>query len=205
MHRERLKEHDDLAKIQGMLGEIYTAAANVYLAQNEPAMAEKCLLRSIEFAPEFVAPHEILTWLYQRQDRRAEAVDTLQKLLAVAPNDVASQLGCAELCAELGRFEDAEKAYQAAIDLAPQQAGGYAAMAWLYIDHVKKLPEAKRLATKAVRLEPVAKHYYLLGVACQINDDRAGARTAIARALALEPQNTEFRKVQQIIGKPEDG
>jgi tetratricopeptide (TPR) repeat protein len=204
MHRERLKDHDDAVKTEGMLGEIYTAAANVYLAQNEPAMAEKCLLKSIQHTPEFVAPHEILVWLYQQQGRKREAVEMLQTLLSVAPDDVASQLGCAELCAELGRFNEAEKAYQAAIDLAPEQAGGYAALAWLYIDQVQKLPEAKRLATKVVEMEPLAKHYYLLGVACQINRDQAGARKAIARATELEPQNPEYRKVLQIIGKPED-
>ena len=35
MHRDILQDHDDVRKIKGVLGEIYVAAANVYLSQNE--------------------------------------------------------------------------------------------------------------------------------------------------------------------------
>ncbi len=199
MHSGMLKEHNDSRKIKGVLGEIYFAAANVYLAHNEPGIAEEYLLKAIQNAPKFVAPHEILTWLYQHQGRKEDAVKILRKLIAVAPDDVSAQMDCAELCAEMGWFDEAESAYRKGIELAPEQAGGYAALAWLFIDHVQKLPEAKQLAEEAVRREPLAKHYYLLGVACQINDDKPGARAAIAKAAALDPRNPEYQNVLRML------
>ena len=70
MHRTMLKEHDEIKKMEGILGEIYTASANVHLMQNEPGQAEEYLHKAIELSPRYVAAHEILTWLYE--NTRAE-------------------------------------------------------------------------------------------------------------------------------------
>lgn len=203
-HRDRLGEHDDIRETKAVLGEIYSSAAEVYLARNEPRIGERYLLRAIENAPKFTAPHEILAWLYRRQGRKEEAARILQKLLAIAPEDTAAQLSRGKLCTELGWFGEAEAAYQKAIELAPEQAGGYAALAWLYVSHEKKPGKARELAEKSIEQSPLAKYYYLLGVACQINKDRDGAREAIAKAMSLDPSNPEYQRVWRILQEPGD-
>lgn len=202
MHRQKLQEHDEMKKIQGVLGEMYAAGANVHLAHNEPARAEEQLLQAIHHAPNHVAPREVLTWLYQEQGRKEEAVATLRELRKIAPEDLTAQMSSGQLCAELGLFEEAEEAYRNAIALAPQQTEPKAALAWLYINSKRNLPEARKLAQQLVDQTPLAQHYYLLGVTCQINQDAEGARTAVAQAAALDPQNPEYQRVLNVIGRP---
>ncbi len=199
-HREMLKSHDDVRNTQSTVAEIYTAAADVCLAHSDPATAESYLLRAIELAPVALAAREVLTWLYEIQGRREDQARALQAMLKVAPDRVGAQISCAELCAQIGWIDDAAAAYRKAIELSPHQAGGYLALARLYIDHVRNLPEAEQLAKKAVELEPSANNYYWYAVTCQMNGDSAGALAAIQQAATLEPNNAEYQRVLKIIG-----
>ncbi len=201
MHRSMLKVRDEVKTTSGVVTEIYAAAANVHLAHDEPALAEEYLLKAIQFSPHNVVTHEILAWLYQRQGRKEDAVRILHKLMTIAPNDIASQLECAQLCADLDMFDEAEAAYRHVIELSPKQAGPYVALAKLYLDHVYNLSEARKLAQAAVDLAPSAQHFYLLGATCQMNGDKDGARQAIARAAALDPQNPEYQRVLHQLGE----
>ena len=97
-------------------------------------------------------------------------------------------------------FEEAEQAYRKAIELTPRQAGGYLALAGLYLDKGRKLPEARKLAEKAVELEPTAKNYFLLGAACLRSGDAAAARSAARQAAALDPFNSEYQQAVQAMG-----
>jgi tetratricopeptide (TPR) repeat protein len=198
-HRQMLKSHDDVKNVRSRMSEIYMAAGNVHLAQDNPQAAEAYLLKAIELAPNSTPAREVLTWLYQIQGRKEDEIRTLQALLKVAPDRVSAQMGCAALCAEIGWIDDAVAAYRKAIKLTPQQAGGYLALARLYIEHVRNLPEAKTLAQKAVELEPTGRHYYWLAAACQINGDKPGAQAAIQRAADLEPGNAEYQRVLRSI------
>ena len=63
----------------------------------------------------------------------------------------------------------------------------------------RKLSEAKKLAAKAVELEPLAKNYFLLGSICRRVGDRAAARAAIEQAVALEPGNPQYRQAYELV------
>lgn len=82
------------------------------------------------------------------------------------------------------RFDEAERAYQKAIELALARARAYAMLADLYLQTDRKLHEAKRLAQKAVELQPETPLYRLLSVACEKTGDAAGARAAGQKAFA---------------------
>jgi tetratricopeptide (TPR) repeat protein len=167
VHRKWLKTVDDQQNIRATVGETYAAAANVYLFHNDPATAEKYLLRAVELAPGSVAAREVLAWLYQIQGRRREAANTLADLLKLAPKSLSAQMSSGELWAELREYDKAEKAYRNAIALTPNQAGGYAALAKFFLHFDRKLPEAKELAQKALELEPVPQHQLLYQAACE--------------------------------------
>jgi Flp pilus assembly protein TadD len=59
----------------------------------------------------------------------------------------------------------------------------------------RKLDEARSLAQTAVRLEPSAASFLVLGEACDRNGDRQGALSAMERAIALEPGNDQYRRI----------
>ena len=54
-------------------------------------------------------------------------------------------------------IDEAEAAYMRLIELTPKQAEPRAKLAWLYVEQLIKLPEARKLAEQAVECEPVAK------------------------------------------------
>ena len=119
------------------------------------------------------------------------------------PNNVSCQLNLGLLSARLGQFEQAEKALRTAIDMAPAQADGYRELAQLYLRAKTRQLEARDLAARAVKLEPAANHYFLLGWACDVTGDRAAAIEALQKALDLDPDNRAYQQVLQRINDEE--
>jgi tetratricopeptide (TPR) repeat protein len=79
--------------------------------------------------------------------------------------------------------------------MAPAQADGYRELAQLYLRAKTRQVEARDLAAQAVKLQPVAANYFLLGWACDVTGDRARALEALQRAVALDPQNQAYQQV----------
>lgn len=195
-HREGLKLSDDAATVGEAVADIYAAAGNVYLAHGDVQTAEAHLLKAAGLAPNHVTSREVLAWLYERQGRTEEALKMLAELSNSGRDDLGVQMRVGALYAQLRRFDEAERAYKRAIELTPRQAGGYATLADLYLQAGRKLPEAKLLALKAVDLEPVARYFAVLSVACQRNGDLAGAVSAIDQAIAAEPDNEDYQRAR---------
>jgi len=198
-HRTQLKTVDDVRRVRGHLAQVYTNASKIYLLQEDARAAEEHLLKAAEVDPDYVECSQVLIWLYDRQGRRDEALAALARLRETAPGDLNTQMTLGSLSTQLGQFDAAEEAYQRAIELTPLQAGGYAALANLYLRAGHKLPEAKTLALKAVGLEPVARYYSVLSLACHRNGDFIGARSAIDQAVVLDPDNPDYQHAQEQI------
>jgi len=198
-HREFLKTRTDLPGVQRKVSEVFTLAGQAYLAGGDVETAEKLLLRAGELCSSQVECHRILSWLYERQGRIDEAHDALVRGSKANPDDVGAHHNLGTFLARRGRFEEAETAFKRAIETAPHLGGGYAALAGLYLTSNRSLPEAEKLAAKAVELEPLAKNYYLVAVACLRNEKLPQAQSAIKHAIALEPANAEYRRMHQTL------
>jgi Flp pilus assembly protein TadD len=59
--------------------------------------------------------------------------------------------------------------------------------------------DALPFARKAVERERSAPNFFLLADACRRNGDLAGARSAIAQAVELNPKEPSYRKSQDEI------
>jgi len=200
-HRDALKKTRETDEIRRAVAQLYTSAAQVYVGHGDVQTAEEHLLRAGELAPHGADCRSLLAWLYEKQGRTDEALRTLAEVGERAPDDLSAQLSIAAVYAKLGQFYEAETAYRKAIELTPHQPGAYAALADLYLKAGRKLPEAKALAVKAALMEPVAKHYFLLSLACLRTGDRAAALSAIEQAIALDGDNTQYRELHQTIRK----
>jgi len=198
-HRDELKTARDVNDLRETVAQTYAAAGKVYCAHGDVQTAESHLVRGIQALPSAVECRTVLAWLYERQERKHDALAVLAELEGMATEDLGTQMIVASAYARLGRFEQAEKAYQRAIQLAPHQADIYAALANLYLHSGKKVPEAQSLAEKAVELEPVAEYFFLLGMTCRINEDLAGAASAAEQAVALDPDNDDYRRLQEAV------
>ena len=198
-HRDKLKTSDDLASARGRVALVHTAAAKVHLLYGDSEAAEANLLRAAELSPSVSESLTVLAWLYERQGRDDEAMEALLRADENDPEDVGVQMRLGALHARLRQFESAEKAFSRVTQISPHQAGGYAALANLYLSAGRKLPEAQTMALEAVDREPQARNYSLLSMAYWRNGDWSGARSAIERALAMEPGNPEYSQALQTI------
>jgi tetratricopeptide (TPR) repeat protein len=200
-HRDALKANDGVSSVRHGVAEVCTLAGKVYLSHEDPQTAEDLLRRGADLCPTHPECLQVLAWLYERQGRTDEAMATWLRAKENHPENVSVHLRLGALYLRLGQFEGAEEAFTNVIQISPHQAGGYAALANLYLQANRKLPEAKRLALKAVEQEPLARHYFLLTTACQRNGDLADARSAIEQAVALDPGNPEYRRMRDVIGQ----
>ncbi len=201
--KDDLDALDDEASLRDDLANVYTSAAKVYLAHGDFSSAEGHLQKARELALGLVECRDVLLWLYEQQGRRREALAVIEELTDRAPESLDAQMTVGKFSMRLGEFDRAEAAFQKAAELTPKLAGGYAALANLYLQSGRKLPEAERLARSAVELEPAAKYYFLLAAACRKNGKPAEARRAAGRAVELEPANPQYRQAyDEIAGKP---
>lgn len=198
-HRSDLKVHDDVANFRYFVAQTHVDAANVHLIHVSPVAADAHLVQAARIVPMHLPARRLQAWLYQTQGRTDEAVQVLDDLREMAPDDTETQLLLAKLYARMNCLDKAEEACRRAVELAPFQAAGYAILADFYVRNNRKLPEARKLATKAVELEPVAKNYFVLAMTCHENGDMRAAASAIERAIALEPNNVEYRRAGNAI------
>ena len=138
---------------------------------------------------------------YQAGGNLIRAEKLMYRAADLAPQNPICHLHSAAISMQLGHLAQAEGAFGKVIQLAPKNARGYSGLAHLYLQAGQRLPQAKQLAQRAVTLEPNAFHYYVLSWACDKNGDKAGAISAIQRAVKLEPGNPRYRRVAELMEK----
>lgn len=196
-HRAALKTSTETAETRDVVAKTYRAASKVYLAFGDFQASERHLRRAAEICPNDGESAVLLAWLYEQQGRNAEALQALDRLREKAPNHLGAQISAASAYVRLRRFDEAERAYRRAIELTPQRAGGYAALANFFLQTQRNLDEAGTLAEKAVQLEPAAENHVLLSLVRRTRGDIAGAVAEIEAALALAPQNGGYQQIRR--------
>jgi tetratricopeptide (TPR) repeat protein len=173
----------------------------VYALHGYLLRAEERWRKAVELDPKNTACRLELASLMQRNGREREALAVCEQLRQIDPQSAVNYLRIGALNERLEQFEAAAGAYRKVVELAPQRAEGYRALAQLALRTGGDLAEAKRLAAKAVEVEPTAANYQLLCEVCQKSGDRAGAVAAIRRAVELEPNNAEYRQRLDLLEK----
>jgi len=199
----KVNAFDDLDTVRRSAARTCTDVGDVYRRQGFLRTAEKLWRRAAELNPENTACRVKLVLEYMRQGANGKALQICDILIEIEPDKAFHHLGRGNLCARLKRFDAAELAYRKVVELAPQQSGGYRALAQLLLDAGGKLAEVQALAEEAVRLEPIAINYFVLGRTHARNDNRAGALAASKRAVELDPANPQFRQFYESLAKEE--
>lgn len=206
---QRLKERDveethrldetigDLSVYSKGLARLSFDAHSLYLAQGNVQRAEELLKKAIDLDPRNTVFIERLVVLYQARNRLPEALALCRRIAEIDPENATCQLNIGILSGQLRRFDDAQRAFTRAIELSPEYYGGYQELARLYLRAQVNLPQARKLAERAVALEPNAGNLFLLGLACLANKDTTGALPALKRAAELEPQNAKYTSAYQ--------
>ncbi|MHC4627733.1 MAG: tetratricopeptide repeat protein, partial [Planctomycetota bacterium] len=164
-------------------------AGQVYLKHQRLERAEDLWHRAAEIDPDDMMCRAQLVALFQQQSRQQDTQRLFEQLIEQQPTAAANYyfLGIHHLSSR--RYDVAEKPLQKAVELGPKRPEGYRALAQLYLASGRRLPMARLLAARLVELEPSPKSLVLLTTACAKIGDRAGALSAIERAIRLDPEN----------------
>ncbi len=167
------------------------------------AEAESAWRRAAAADPRDLASRRQLAAFYDQAGRLEASLAVVEELVGMAPGDPAYWLTAGVLNARLNRFNAAERSFGRAIDVAPDRPEGHLALTQLYLRSGQKTDAARQAATKAVELAPTAANYAVLSAAAERAGDLPAARTAIDRAVALEPGNYTYLKRRIELQEPE--
>jgi tetratricopeptide (TPR) repeat protein len=205
-HKDAVREYDealpsDLDCAYQSLAKLWfdTRTLHVYTGQTKPT--EDILRAVMKLGGDSVVFLKRLAELYVSIQRAPEALTLYRRAVQIAPGDKRCHLNIGLLAVQMGMFGEAEKAFQRIITLAPDEGVGYQELSRLYLRTKTNLPEARRLAQKAVDLEANAGTYYDLGLACYANGDADSGLAALKRAAELEPENSRYTQAYQMFEK----
>jgi Flp pilus assembly protein TadD len=198
LDKGRRSTYDDLEVMRAQVAGTYSDVGTVYAAHGNLPEAEQLWRKAAILDPGNTACRTNLATLYQRNRRQREAVEICEQLRALEPDNPVRYLNLGILRARLRQFDAAEQALRKACELAPRRSDGYRLLAQIRLDRNEGGAETMELARQAVRLEPIAPNYFVLGAACAKNGDLAGARSALQRAMALDPGNPKYRRTYEL-------
>lgn len=190
---------DDFKEMKINAAIIYTDAARIYLARGLPRIAERLWLRAAAFDPSGVPARELAAGLMMDEGRWSDALAIFEELLRVDPSNPRWMLAQAQAYALAKRPEDAKNALEEACRRWPDGIEVHAARARFLAALGQDLDAAVQSAQFVVEHRPNGMNYALLAWARFRNGDAAGADEALRKALELEPDNPEIRRVSAAI------
>ena len=197
--QEYRRRYDDLRQMRERLAETCTDAGRVYGRRKNPRQAERLWTRAAAVDPQNAACRSLLASLYTKERKAADAVRQYQELLRIEPENVEHYQKIGFLQARLGHFADAESAFRKMVEIAPWNAVGHRALAKFYLNTNREAALAQELADKAVKLDPVADSYFVLGWASAKNGKPQQAVAALQKAIRLNPDNPTYQQLYEAV------
>ncbi|WP_347246081.1 tetratricopeptide repeat protein [Thermogutta sp.] len=194
-HRTTLKTETQLPAVRAALARAYLLVAKIYIARGDIATGERLLKRGLELNPDEEEIPPLLGWLYFKTGRENEAASLLHDYRQKHRDSLEAQMATGKVFAEFKRFDEAEAAYRRAIELTPLEAGGYAALASLYLTAGKRPFDAHVLALRAAAREPAPQFFFILAIAAQRDGDSQAALSAAQEAARLDPTNDQYQRL----------
>ncbi len=197
--RGRSRLYRDVAEQRDVLAGTHMSAGDVHLRFGDPRKAEAHWRRGAAVAPRHVPCREALATLYEMQNRPQAALDVLDGLLDLDPENASYWTQAGRMHAARNAFDSAERAFRKAVELQPEAADAYVGLVELGLRSGRPLDDAHTLALKAAELAPSGKTYLLLSAVRSERGDGPGALAAVEKALKLEPGNPELQRIHDQI------
>jgi tetratricopeptide (TPR) repeat protein len=197
--RELRQRFDDLQKIRGEVAVTCLDAGRLYAGNKHLSGAESLWKRACELDADNPTARQLLGTLYLGQRKVAEAIEQFEALARLEPKDSGhfERLGFLE--ARQGNLAAAERYFKQALVIAPKNATGYRSLAKFYLNTKRQAKQAHELAETAVKIEPVADSYFVLGWSLAVNGRRDEAAAALQKAAQMEPSNPTYRQLHEMV------
>ncbi|TVS09488.1 MAG: tetratricopeptide repeat protein [Planctomycetaceae bacterium] len=195
--RQEARNFDDLASRRQALSKRHAVAGVLQLQVGDPRMAEAHWLRAAAIDSQERTTRQALATLYEQQSRTAAAVQMLEELCRLEPEQAEYFLRKGRLLVGLGADLPAREALQQTLQLAPQTAEAHRMLAQIHLRSATDWPTAVAHAETAARLAPSSDTYLVLAAVQSQSGDLAGARAALSRALQMDPDNPRTRRAYE--------
>jgi predicted CXXCH cytochrome family protein len=130
--------------------------------------------------------------------RTVEAGAKFYRAAELSPTDGAPALRAGLVYAEAGRITEAENSFQLAVTRDPKLDRAWYNLGLLFAQG-ERLPAALNALSKAESLKPTTADYpYALATVLLRSGDKAGARAAALRVLALEPNQSGAQQILRV-------
>ncbi|MCA9211911.1 MAG: tetratricopeptide repeat protein [Planctomycetales bacterium] len=193
------KNFDDLQKIRSDVAVTFVDSGRIYAADNRTDEALKLWLRAAVIDKQNEMSRNLAAKLYLTQKKPTEALHLLQELVAIDPENAMYHQQAGMLMATAKHFSGAEKHFRKLIELEPKRGEGYRLLAKLYLNTRRNRAMAVKLAAQALKIEPVADSYFVLGWAFAQNNQMEPAEKALRRAIELAPNNKTYQQLFESI------
>jgi tetratricopeptide (TPR) repeat protein len=137
----------------------HTDIGRVYNEHGYPDKAKQLWQKAAILDPNNIDCRFHLSTLYMQNRKPLDALKLYEEITRIDPENGIGYFFIGNITAQLNRFDDAEKAYKKVIEVAPKRSEGYHALARLYLQFNCNLPEAKKLAARAIELDPNNMQY----------------------------------------------
>jgi tetratricopeptide (TPR) repeat protein len=174
--------------------ELLALKADLLFQQGKAAEAQAALESAIgrTGAPEL---YESLAELLAREDRPERALALLSSAAAQRPKDAALQFALGAAYQKAGKSEEAIAAMRRVLTLDQNNAAAMNFIGYLYAERGENLPEAERLAHKAVALQPKSGAFLdSLGWVLFREGRLREAVDALEKAVRLAPEEATIRE-----------
>ena len=195
-HTERTAQEDTLTGlpvVRSTVARTLFGAGQLYRVHQQPAKAAELLRKAAGLDEANASYRAALEQFYLQQRAPADGIAAFEQLTSEQPKNPLNYFFLGRLRARMDQVDAAEQAYRKVQELAPNWSEGYRAMAEVNLRADRKLAESRKLAQKAVDLDPSGPNYYLLGFACAKDNDKPGAIEAIKKAVAADPGEKKYR------------
>ncbi len=139
----------------------------------------------LQLRPTNLATLNSLGILYTRRKNYAQAVEFLQKAIALNPKYATARISLGVAYQVMGQAEKAESEYRKAVELAPLLAEAPTHLGQLLF-HTGRLAEAEEEFLRAAEIAPSGETYDRLGDIYLRQGDAGRAEQAFARAVSLD-------------------
>ncbi|MFW6170144.1 MAG: tetratricopeptide repeat protein [Planctomycetota bacterium] len=195
--RNRARTYDDFLTQRAPLVKRHVLSGVLQLKSGNPRIAEAHWLRASAIDPEDRATRKALASLYEKQARPAAAIQVLQELIGLEPNNPQHRIGKGRLLVRMESWSKAKKPLTTAIALDGEAAEAHLLLAQVHLGLGADLATARSHAERGVRLKPSPDGYALLAAVRAECGDPSGARAALKEALSLEPDNMNIRRAYE--------
>jgi tetratricopeptide (TPR) repeat protein len=171
----------------------YRQAYRLYGSAGQDATRWQLLERAVQMDPNDARNWEMLASCHYQHNRLQEALAGFEKARELDPNNPFLYINIAALNHGMKRPERAESLLKEAVGRFQENALVHAELARFYLHTRTNLPASQLLAQRAAALDPSAAHLFVLGRACAANGNLDGAAKAIEHAIALDPNNPQYK------------